>query len=370
MQSELAQVLEPHFAYLALISFFGCLALIVLARRFPRLQGRAEDAGAVQSMHLRLTPRVGGLAIFGALGSSAFFSPVPVTQAYVGFFVAMSVMFFVGLKEDLGFQVSPKVRLLVLVAASLLVVILTGEWLPRIGVPFLDPWLQLWVFGVPVTLLISAGVANGFNLIDGINGLAAMTATAAAISLALVAQQAGYTPMTNVCLMFAAVIFGFLLVNYPFGLIFLGDAGAYTIGFVLAWFGIAVIINVPEVSPWAILLTVFWPLADTLLAIYRRSRRSAGTMLPDRLHVHQLVMRGLEICVLGRGRRRVSNSLTTIILAPFVFAPQIVAVLLWDQNRNAFFAVLAFLALFFASYGVLLSAVRRFRRRSDVAPGA
>jgi UDP-N-acetylmuramyl pentapeptide phosphotransferase/UDP-N-acetylglucosamine-1-phosphate transferase len=75
-------------------------------------------------------------------------------------------------------------------------------------------------------VLISAGVANGFNLIDGVNGLAALTATSAAITIALIAQQSGYSPMTNVSMMFAAVIFGFFLVNFPFGLIFLGVAGA------------------------------------------------------------------------------------------------------------------------------------------------
>jgi UDP-N-acetylmuramyl pentapeptide phosphotransferase/UDP-N-acetylglucosamine-1-phosphate transferase len=362
MDSEPTQILQYHMGYLALISLSACILIVVLARFFPRLRGRENDETAVQSMHINPTPRVGGIAIFGALACSIFFSPVPVTQGYIGFFLAMSVLFFVGLKEDLGFAVSPKIRLWVLVGASLLVVILVGEWLPRIGVFFLDRWLQYWMFGVPFTVLVSAAVANGFNLIDGVNGLAALTATSAAATIALIAQQAGYSPMTNVSMMFAAVIFGFFLVNFPFGLIFLGDAGAYTIGFVLAWFGVAVIVNVAEVSPWAILLTVFWPLADTLLAIYRRARRSQGAMLPDRLHVHQLVMRGIEICLLGRKSRHIANPLTTIVLAPFVIAPQLTAVLLWDQNRNAFIAVLVFLVLFFVSYVGLLSFVRSHRR--------
>jgi UDP-N-acetylmuramyl pentapeptide phosphotransferase/UDP-N-acetylglucosamine-1-phosphate transferase len=134
-------------------------------------------------------------------------------------------------------------------------------------------------------------------------------------------------------------------------------------GFVLAWLGVAVIINVPAVSPWAILLTVFWPLADTVLAVYRRARRSKGAMLPDRLHVHQLVMRGLEICVLGRKRRHISNPLTTVVLAPFVIAPQVVAVLLWHDNRSAFFADVVVLGLVFVSYAWALSIVRKNRRR-------
>ena len=363
MQFEPDPLIQNHQVILGLISFAACLAIVVLARFFPRLQGRESDTTAVQSMHINPTPRVGGIAVFGALACSIFFVPIPLTQGYIGFFVAISVLFIVGLREDLGFQVSPRNRLLVLVGASLLVVILVGEWLPRIGIYFIDPWLKYWIIGVPFTVLISAGIANGFNLIDGVNGLAAMTATTAAIAIALIAYQAGYTPMANVCLMLAAVIFGFFLVNFPFGLIFLGDAGAYTIGFMLAWFGIAIIVSVDAVSPWAILLTVFWPLADTLLAIYRRARRSKGAMLPDRLHVHQLVMRGLEICFLGRNMRHISNSLATVVLAPFVIIPQVAGVFLWDDNRSAFFAVVAFLVLFFGSYTLALALVGNYRRR-------
>jgi UDP-N-acetylmuramyl pentapeptide phosphotransferase/UDP-N-acetylglucosamine-1-phosphate transferase len=366
MQFEPNQFLQYQLGLIALISFCVCIAIVTMAKFFPRLRGRENDTTAVQSMHVNPTPRVGGIAIFGASACSVFFIPVPLTQGYIGFFLAISVLFIVGLKEDLGFDVSPKSRLLVLVGVSLLVVILVGEWLPRIGVFFLDPWLQYWVFGVPFTLLISASVANGFNLIDGINGLAAMTATTAAIAIAMIAYQAGYTPMANVSLMFAAAIFGFFLVNFPFGLIFLGDAGAYTIGFILAWFGIAVIVNAGAVSPWSILLTVFWPLADTLLAIYRRARRNKGSMLPDRLHVHQLVMRGLEICFLGRNMRHISNSLATVVLAPFVIMPQVAAVLVWDDNRSAFFAVVVFLALFFGSYAMGLKFVQNYRRKRRI----
>ena len=362
MHFELEQLLPIHFAYLALISFCASLAIIALSKFSPRLRGRENDTTAVQSMHSKPTPRVGGIAVFSALACGTFFVPIPLSQGYIGFLLAMSVLFIVGLREDVGFGVSPRARLLVLVGASLLVVATTGEWLPRVGVFFLDPLLEYWIFGVPFTLLISAGVANGFNMIDGINGLASLTATTAAIAIALIAQQAGYSPVANVSLILAAAIFGFFLVNFPFGLIFLGDAGAYTIGFVLAWFGIAVIVNVDAVSPWAILLTVFWPLADTLLAIYRRARRHKGTMLPDRLHVHQLAMRGLEICFLGRNMRHISNPLTTVVLAPFVIMPQIVAVLLWDDDSSAFWAVFVFLVLFFGSFALALAYFQNYRR--------
>jgi UDP-N-acetylmuramyl pentapeptide phosphotransferase/UDP-N-acetylglucosamine-1-phosphate transferase len=219
-----------------------------------------------------------------------------------------------------------------------------------------------WWLGVPMTLLITAGVANGFNLIDGVNGLAGLTAIAALLALGQIASAGGYDTMLHLSSMVAACVLGFWVVNYPLGLVFLGDAGAYTLGFVISWFGVAVLLNVPEASPWAILLTVYWPVADTLLAIYRRARRRGDVSAPDRLHVHQMVMRALEICVLGRNQRRLANPLSTLVLSPFVSMPPIIGVLLWNQNMWAFYAVLVFAVLFFCSYALAPWLITRFRR--------
>ena len=362
MQNVVPLISLPNLICLSLGSLLSCIALIKLARFFPRLGGRSTDKDAVQAMHVGIIPRVGGIAIFGGLAASGFLAPMLISQSYIMFLFAVSLVFIVGLKEDLGFHVTPRLRLLAVAGASLMVIVLLGVWLERINVWFVDPLLQYWFIGVPFTLLMTAGVANGFNLIDGVNGLASMTATTAAIAIALISYHGDYSTMVNLSLMLAAVTFGFFVVNYPFGFIFLGDAGAYTLGFVLSWLGISVILNVPNASPWAILLTLFWPLADTLLAIYRRSRDNKSTMLPDRLHAHQLVMRSIEICFIGRNRRLVANSLTTIVLAPFVIGPQIAAVLLWDENSAAFLAVLFFLALFFGCYRLLMHCVRSYGR--------
>lgn len=346
---------------LVALSFGISVALILLRSRLPSLGGRTHDLIAVQSMHTRPTPRVGGVAIFAALGLSVLFAPIEISARYADFVLAASLLFIVGLLEDLGFHMSPRRRLLAAALASLVVIWLLGIWIPRAGIPGLDSVVDHWLVGVPLTLLVTAGIANGFNLIDGVNGLASLTAIIAALALSVIAGLAGYTIMVHLAILVAAGILGFFLVNYPFGLIFLGDAGAYTLGFVLSWFGIAVLVNAPEVSPWAILLTLFWPVADTMLAIFRRSRGKADVSAPDRLHMHQMVMRALEICVLGRNRRQIANPLTTLVLVPFVTAPPVVGILLWDQNLHAFLAVVVFSVLFFASYAAVPALIRRFR---------
>ena len=362
---------EWHEVLLTLVSFFLCWALIIVAPKVPRLYGRSH-LEAVQASHSKPTPRVGGIGIFGSLAISVIFVPSEITWSYGLFIVAASVIFIVGLAEDLGFGVSPLRRLCAVCLASVLAILFLGVWLPRLDIPGLDVLMTYWFVGVPFTLLVTAGIANGFNLIDGVNGLASFTAIAAAMALGIISGQAGYSEMVHLSTLLAAGIFGFFMINYPYGLIFLGDAGAYTIGFFLSWFGIAVLLNAPEVSPWAILLTMFWPLADTLLAIYRRARGKLATMAPDRLHVHQLVMRALEIYVLGRGKRKIANPLSTLILAPFVAAPPVVGVLFWNQTTLAFLSVVGFLVLFFGSYALAFKVLRLLKHKGwspDVTRG-
>jgi UDP-N-acetylmuramyl pentapeptide phosphotransferase/UDP-N-acetylglucosamine-1-phosphate transferase len=355
-----------HKIILTMVTLVLCGLIVALARLAPKLTGVVGHLNAVQAMHSRPTPRIGGLAIFVGLVTSILFAPFAISAHYQHLLMGTGVLFAVGLAEDMGLNVSARSRLLAACGASLVVMLLVGAWMPRTDIFWLDPMMSHWVVGVPLTLLITAGVANGFNLIDGVNGLASLTGVVAAVAMACIAGLADYLPMVKLTLMLAAIVLGFFLWNFPFGHIFLGDAGAYTIGFILSWFAISILINVPTVSPWALLLTLFWPVADTVLAIWRRAGRKASTMAPDRLHVHQLVMRALEIHVLGRGRRQFANPLTTVLLAPFIIGPAIAGVVFWNNSLSAFLAVLAFTAIFFASYVIAFSVrphLPRFRQK-------
>jgi len=287
--------------------------------------------------------------------------PEPILAPYIQFLLASAVLFGTGLAEDLGWHVSPKGRLLAAAIASLIVVVALNAWVPRIGWTVLDPLMASGVLGIPITIFVVVAISNAFNLIDGVNGLSGVTALVCAIALGAIATKASYADMSMLITFFAWAVAGFLVVNYPFGRIFLGDAGAYTIGFILAWYAVAIVMEHPDVTPWALLLTMFWPIADTFLAIYRRGFGQKPAMQPDRLHVHQLVMRGIEIGWLGRDRRAISNPMTTLVLAPFIAFPAALGVMLWNQPTLAFFTFFGLLAAFFGLYFGLAFLVRTGR---------
>ncbi len=341
-----------------------CVVLIWLAPHMPRLTGKRRARQTVQAIHTRPIPRVGGVAVFSVFAMSVAFAPAEIASTYAKFLLAASILFAAGLAEDLGFAVSPAKRLLAAVTASLAIMALLGIWLPRADIPGLDTLLGYWAVGVPVTLFITVSIAHAFNLIDGVNGLASLAAMVAATAMAMIAHRAGAPFMVSLATLMAATVFGFFLLNFPAGRIFLGDAGAYTLGFVLSWFGIALLVRAPEITPWAILLTLFWPAADIILAMFRRLRRKVEAMAPDRLHAHHMVMRSLEIYFLGRGRRNIANPLSTLILAPFVIAPPLTGVLLWNEPRLALAAVGFYGAVFFIGYVTAIPLLKRVAARS------
>ena len=187
-------------------------------------------------------------------------------------------------------------------------------------------------------------------MIDGVNGLASLAAIAGAIAMGTIAHTANHHEATACAALLACCVGGVFLWNYPFGRIFLGDAGAYTVGFLLAWMGILLAGRHADVTPFAMVLAMFWPLADLTLAIVRRYQRNSPLAAPDRLHFHHLVLRSLEIGFFGRARRNIANPVATAVMLPMIAAPALAGFLLHDQPGEAATALLVFFALYFAFY--------------------
>lgn len=363
MLTHLKDLFDYRDFVVMLGSFLGSVTLVFLGVRLPSIQGGASRLRAVQAVHSNPTPRVGGVAIFLSLVVGTMLSAGEATPALAQFFAAASVLFLAGFLEDIGLCVSPRLRLIAASLASAIVIFLLGMTLDRLDFAPADSLLAIGAVSIAFTIFMTAGGANGFNLIDGLNGLASFAAALAALGLSLIAASSGAHNLVHLCLMLAASVGGFLMLNFPFGKIFLGDAGAYTVGFVLVWIGVALVQGAPDVSPWAVLLTFFWPMAETLFTILRRLRSNHSALRPDRMHFHHLVLRSIEICLLGRRKRQLANPLATVFMLPFMAAPVLVGVLTWNDSGAAFWSVLAFCGIYGASYVTLIRVARRYRRR-------
>ncbi len=345
------------------VSALTSLLIIVWFARTKTQRFKRNDTSAVQASHLNPTPRIGGLAIIVALIVAAALShSADNWTTFVLFLVSAMPVFVVGLAEDLGYSASPRRRLLAATVSGAVFIALIGQWVLRTGILGLDTALHWSPFAVAFSLFLAVGISHAFNLIDGLNGLAGFTAFAASLALATIAHQSALTEHRDILLAISAAIIGFLVFNFPFGKIFLGDAGAYAIGHLLVWMSISILWNAPDVSPFAMLLIFFWPIADTLLAITRRLSLGKPIAQPDRLHFHQLIMRGVEIGLLGRKKRRIANPLATLFTLPFIFAPMIAGVMFALDHRAAVMACGLSAVAFIAAYKTGMWIAPKLRR--------
>ena len=254
------------YAILFFVSFVLCL-VIILSSGYGFHRRAEMDAMAVQSAHSGFVPRVGGLSIYISLLAlipllSFGFIPLAVVfdiniDQLTWLILSAFPVFFAGLAEDFGYNVSPKLRLIASAVSSVLAIIFFKVWLLKIGIPIFDTLLVFSPFAILFTIFATVGVINAFNLVDGLNGLSSYVTVSIAASLSILSFQVGNFQFAIFLALLIAAVLGFFTLNFPFGKIFLGDGGAYAMGHLLVWCAILLINPMPEISPFAILLIFF-----------------------------------------------------------------------------------------------------------------
>lgn len=349
------------FATACAVSFLVAWTVWVQRNRFLALT-RRSDLQARQASHSRPTLRLGGVGVFlGIVVVAAFHPGSPgLLQPLV---IASLPIVLSGLLEDVGLSQSPRVRLAMAAVSGALALLMLEVALPHVGIPAVDPMLELLPIAVAFTLFATTGLVHAFNLVDGLNGFASFNALVSVGGLVGLAWISSAPALWLPAVALVGALMGFLPLNFPKGRLFLGDAGAYLIGFCLAWMAVFLVATQAKLTPWAVLLVFFWPVADTFLAIARRRQRGTGTAQPDRLHVHHVMMRGVEVAVFGRKDRRRSNPLASALLVPFLLPPPITALFVWDRPQLAATAFIIYFIIFSITYTSAIWAIRRNRRK-------
>lgn len=309
---------------------------------------KGHTSAAKQSSHRIPTPRIGGLGLVAFLCIGASYTDSETSRIIQLLCLSSLPVFIGGLGEDTGFDVSPKMRLLLSFVSAALAGVILNAWVARSGVPFLDIALTFMLFSMIFTMLMSGGICHALNLVDGLNGLSIGLSIMMAGAFACVATFVGDTTMATVSLLLIGALAGIFVFNFPLGKIFLGDAGAYTIGHLLTWIAILLMARNPEIAPFAMFLVFFWPIADMLFAIMRRVRNGKPIDQPDRMHFHQFVMRAIELTVVNR--RSTSNPIAASIIWLLAAIPIALAVAFYDANLIAGVSWIVCFVLFVWSY--------------------
>jgi UDP-N-acetylmuramyl pentapeptide phosphotransferase/UDP-N-acetylglucosamine-1-phosphate transferase len=270
-----------------LVSFMCSVGLVATTRWHGRFS--LDGTHGIQKFHDVPTPRIGGVAIFLGLVFAWLASDDALQGLFGPILIAGLPAFVFGVAEDLTKRVSVRTRLLATMASGVFAWALTGASVTHTGIIGIDFALTWIPFSVLFTAFAVGGVANSVNIIDGFNGLAGGTVAISLVALGLIAHGCGDFELARVCFIVCAVTVGFLMVNFPFGKLFLGDGGAYLLGFVLAWLAVTLAHRNPGVSSWAPLLACAYPIFETLFTIARRVWVRSHPGQPDSHHLHSLI---------------------------------------------------------------------------------
>ncbi|HSH42891.1 MAG TPA: MraY family glycosyltransferase [Arenicellales bacterium] len=329
-------------------------ALEVLRHRAGRL-GLMSYPGA-HRLHSSPTPLVGGLGVFAGLAIGVWLLPMDpsIRQAAL---LSGGLLVAVGAWDDI-FEASFRVRFLAQALAVSMLAFTADVSLRELGYIFdtAHP-MALGRWGMALTIFAAVGLINAVNMSDGLDGLAgglSLVSCTALLAASWLSGQHAYTPLLGVV---TAALAGFLLYNARLpGLgaarLYLGDAGSLLIGFILAWFLIAMTQGegralAPVTALWILAL----PLFDTVAALLRRPLQGRSPFHADRTHYHHYL-------------RELGLSVNQILLLSLAVAAGLAALGLYFEARQApeHLRFYAFLALFGAYFALMLFLDRNIAR--------
>lgn len=317
-----------------------------------------RDFSKPQKFHAVAVPRIGGAGVvLGLLAASATLGWAQGPEAAWFVLVLMACAapaFLAGFLQDFTEAVTPRGRLAATCASAALAFVVLDAQIRHTAIPGLDWVVGFGLGALLLTVFAVAGIANAINIIDGFNGLASMCVMLMLAAVAYVAFQVDDQLIGMLALAGIGAVFGFFLWNFPSGLIFLGDGGAYFLGFFVAEISILLLVRNSQVSPMFPLLVCIYPVFETLFSIYRRwVLRARPAHMPDGIHLHSLVYRRvMRWAVPDRSVRALTkrNSMTSPVLWALCMASIAPAVLFWDNTAMLAFMLLAFVASYVALY--------------------
>lgn len=340
------------FNYVDLVIAFFISAVATLLLTFPvkklAIKMGAMDAPNYRKIHKKVTPRLGGIAIFiGAFLGMLYLQP---SHSYTDEILIGSIIILITGALDDKYTLRPVIKLSgQVIAASLL--IYAGLVIERITIPLLGV-VELGFLGPVLTFFWIIGITNAINLIDGLDGLATGVTTIAMVSIFIMAIVDYQILVAYLCISFIGANIGFLYHNFYPAKIYMGDAGSNLLGYVIAIISILGLFkNITFFSFIIPIVILAVPIFDTLVAMIRRLYNKESIMTADRRHIHyQLIDAGY------------SHRKTVIIIYLFSALFGVIGILFSEADLTIslfFAAILIFLLHIFAELAGLVLGGKR-----------
>lgn len=335
------------------ISFFvGCFLIIV--EKFRNLKGFKNLRNSIQTIHTKSVSRFGGLGIFLSLFIVSFFSDEEGYDFLRKALLCSSPIFLLGIIDDFNLQIKPYIRLIIIFPTAFLSYYFLETQAYALDIPLIDLLFEYKFFSIFFICFALSGMVNAFNMIDGINGLVLLLS----FSICFAAILSTYTFVTTeINFYFVALAFsilGILILNFPFGRIFLGDGGAYLLGAMLS-IGLIKVYQENNLSPWYVLTMLIYPFTDFVASVIRRTLSATSTLNADNKHFHHLVLGRLKKTGIKSDLKL--HYLTTFIIFLF-YMPFLIGAQYFAKDTYALMLMcLIFAVFYFITYLLMIPKV-------------
>lgn len=269
------------------------LIFIFIARKIAIRFGLVDEPNYRKKHHGEI-PLVGGIAIFFSISLAFIITSEDISNKWLYLFCS-GILVFVGVLDD-RFDISIKIRVVIQAIVSFVMSYFAGLTLDNLGYAF-GPWqITLGPLSYLITLLAVLGAINAFNMVDGIDGLLGGISCISFGALGILLYQNGDMALAFWCFAIISAILPYIFLNL--GLlgkhykVFMGDAGSTLIGFTIIWLLLMSTQGEQRsIKPVTALWIIVIPLVDMITIMYRRLRKGINPFLPDRQHIHHLIMR-------------------------------------------------------------------------------
>ncbi len=300
---------------------------------------------AVQKIHDGEIPRIGGFIFF--IGFIILLVLNKTNLSLILPLLAGSLFIFsFSFYEDVKQNLSPIFRLIILFIGSFIFVFFTN--LPKINISFLLAINNHHYFLILIFILSLMLLMNGFNFIDGLNGLSSFSFFSILLSIYYVANFYGDYFLTSLVIIISLSSLIVFLLNFPFGKIFLGDSGSYLYAIISGSLVIYLFNKNPELPSLLAMVILAYPITEMLFSIFRKLLKGHSPLKPDTNHLHHLIYERLD------GNKFSRNNIASLLMIPYCILPFGLSYFSINYNLdNNLIKYLIFFILYFMVYIIL-----------------
>ena len=340
----------PSLIYAVFISSIVQITIYFFIK-FLISKGINSNYFAEQKIHEGEVPRVGGLLFLLSFLITFLFIKIDYLLLILPLLFGSLIIFFFSFYEDLKQSLSPYFRLIILFIGSFVFVFFSK--LPDINVSLLLHIKDYEIIKFLLFVLSLMLLMNGFNFIDGLNGLSSFNFLSINSSVLYVGYFYNDIFIVNLSALIIVFAVSVFLLNFPFGKIFLGDSGSY----IYALFSGALVIYLfqrhSQLPTLLAMVILSYPITEMLFSIFRKIFLKHSPLKPDVNHLHHLIFKKLH------GNLRSRNNKASLMMLPFCIIPFLLTYFSINYNLNDnFFKFVFYVTFYVICYLVLFQSIK------------